>query len=417
MSTSVTAAPTRVTPVPEELLHPPLQTWSRVWRYLLAVLGGLVIGLAVSIQQVMAKSGEAAAVVAAWIALDLVLGAVSVGLLTQRRKRPFLVTMLILSFGSVSASSAGPAALAVVSMATWRRRNWVVASAAVWFVAGLVSVAVFQVRGITPTLDDLRTQAFNQVLGLVIFGLLIVTGFYVRARREIVGSLHERLLTAEREQTLRTEAARDAERTRIAREMHDVLAHRISLVAMHAGALAYRQDLSREQTAETAATIQANAQLALAELRQVLGVLRAGRVVEGVEAPQPTLAELPALLADVRETGSQVELNVLGLRECDLAAIPATMSRTSFRIVQEALTNARKHAPGESVSVLLAGEPGGYLDLEVRNRLGVSVGGGAPAGVGLTGMTERAELAGGALTYGGQPDGSFLVRARLPWSP
>ena len=118
----------------------------------------------------------------------------------------------------------------------------------------------------------------------------------------------------------------------------------------------------------------------------------------------------------MRETGSQVQLDVLGLRECDLAKIPATMSRTSFRIVQEALTNARKHAPGEPVSVRLTGEPGDVLEVEVRNRVGVAVGSRAPAGVGLTGMTERAELAGGALTYGGQPDGSFLVRARLPWS-
>ena len=143
-------------------------------------------------------------------------------------------------------------------------------------------------------------------------------------------------------------------------------------------------------------------------------MLRAGRVPDGVEAPQPTLAELAALLADVREAGSQVQLDVLGLRECDLAKIPATLSRTGFRIVQEALTNARKHAPGQPVSVGLAGEPGGFLELEVRNRVGVSAGQGVP-GVGLTGMTERAELAGGALTYGGQPDGSFLVRARLPW--
>ncbi len=270
---------------------------------------------------------------------------------------------------------------------------------------------------LTSTDDNIYVLLVNQVLSLVIFGLAVVTGFYVRARRELVASLHERVATAEREQALTTEAARDAERTRIAREMHDVLAHRISLVAMHAGALAYREDLTREQTAETAATIQANAQLALAELRQVLGVLRAGRVSDGVEAPQPTLAELPAMLADVREAGSQVQLDVLGLRGADLSAIPVTLSRTSFRIVQEALTNARKHAVGELVSVRLEGEPGGFLELEVRNRVGVSVGAASSAGVGLTGMTERAELSGGALTYGGQPDGSFLVRARLPWNP
>ena len=340
----------------------------------------------------------------------------SVALLPLRRKRPFLVAMVTISLGCFSAASIGAATLAVVSMATWRRRNWVVITAFAWLASGILSLFVYHARGVAPTDDNLYAQALNQALGLVFFGLATVTGFYVRARRELVASLNERLLTAEREQALTTEAARDAERTRIAREMHDVLAHRISLVAMHAGALAYREDLTREQTAETAATIQVNAQLALAELRQVLGVLRAGRPNDGPEAPQPTLAELPALLADVRETGSQVQLDVLGLRECELAKIPATMSRTSFRIVQEALTNARKHAPGEPVSVRLTGEPGDVLEVEVRNRVGVRVGSRAPAGVGLTGMTERAELAGGALTYGGQPDGSFLVRARLPWS-
>jgi signal transduction histidine kinase len=299
-------------------------------------------------------------------------------------------------------------------MATWRRRNWVIVIAIVWLFSGVVSSVISAQRGLPPSGEPWYGLAANQVLGVVLYGLAIITGFYVRARRELVASLNERVRTAEREQALTTEAARDAERTRIAREMHDVLAHRISLVAMHAGALAYREDLTREQTAETAATIQANAQLALAELRQVLGVLRAGRATDGVEAPQPTLAELAALLADAREAGSQVQLDVLGLRGCDLAKIPVTLSRTGFRIVQEALTNARKHAPGEPVSVRLSGEPGGFLELEVRNRAGVSVGGGSP-GVGLTGMTERAELAGGVLTYGGQPDGSFLVRARLPW--
>ena len=111
-----------------------------------------------------------------------------------------------------------------------------------------------------------------------------------------------------------------------------------------------------------------------------------------------------------------MQLDVLGLRECDLAKIPATMSRTSFRIVQEALTNARKHAPGEPCRCGSRVSPGEVLEVACATRWASRSGRRAPAGVGLTGMTERAELAGGALTYGGQPDGSFLVRARLPWS-
>jgi signal transduction histidine kinase len=410
--------PIRVTPVPEELLHPPLQPWSRVWRYLVAVLGGLIVWGATAAGQLTAvHEGHKQDVLAMWLVLDVLLGAVAVAMLPLRRRYPFLVACVTISLGVLSTATAGASTVAVVSMATWRRRNWVIVTAIAWTAGGVASMVVLRVRGVDPAGQNLYAELANQLVGLVFFGLAIVTGFYVRARRELVASLHERLLTAEREQALTTEAARDAERTRIAREMHDVLAHRISLVAMHAGALAYREDLTREQTAETAATIQANAQLALAELRQVLGVLRAGRVTDGVEAPQPTLAELPALLADVREAGSQVQLDVLLLRECDLARIPATMSRTSFRIVQEALTNARKHAPGEPVSVRLSGEPGDVLEVEVRNKVGPAVRSGAAAGVGLTGMTERAELAGGALTYGGQPDGSFLVRARLPWTP
>ncbi|WP_426593635.1 histidine kinase [Cellulomonas sp. McL0617] len=416
MTSSVSAAEARVTPVPEALLHPALQTWSRVWRYLLAVLGGLVPWVAQAVQQLSSKPSAAEQrSIGTWLVADLLVGALAVGLLPLRRKRPFVIALVIISLSAVSTAAVGASILAVVSMATWRRRNWVIVTALVWVASGIASTVLADVRGVVPPGGSWYELVLNQLFSLLIFGLAIVTGFYVRARRELVASLHERVAHAEREQVLTTEAARDAERTRIAREMHDVLAHRISLVAMHAGALAYREDLDREQTRETAATIQANAQLALSELRQVLGVLRAGRASDGVEAPQPTLAELPALLADAREAGSSVELDVLGMRECDLAKIPVTLSRTSFRIVQEALTNARKHAVGASVAVRLAGEPGGFLELEVRNRMGVAVGAVSSAGVGLTGMTERAELAGGALTYGGQPDGSFLVRARLPW--
>ena len=104
----------------------------------------------------------------------------------------------------------------------------------------------------------------------------MATGYYIGARRELLAFWRERAETAEREHALAAERARAAERTRIAREMHDVLAHRISLVALHAGALTYRSDLDREETAAAAAVIQDNAHLALGELRQVLGVLRAG---------------------------------------------------------------------------------------------------------------------------------------------
>jgi signal transduction histidine kinase len=237
-------------------------------------------------------------------------------------------------------------------------------------------------------------------------------------RRTLVAVLHERVRTVEREQTLTAQLARDAERTRIARDMHDVLAHRISLMALHAGALTYREDLSRAQTAETAVVIQANAQLALTELRQVLGVLRAGAAETGDGRP-PTLAELPALLADVREAGADVRLDTSGLPGgpgTGLPALPEALSTTSLRIVQEALTNAGRHAPGQQVVVRLGGSPGTHLDIEVRNPLGVQAGepGRAP-GLGLVGLTERADQLGGSLQHGVGSDDCFVVRARLPW--
>jgi signal transduction histidine kinase len=250
----------------------------------------------------------------------------------------------------------------------------------------------------------------------------VATGFYIGARRELIANLHERAETAEREQALKAETAREAERTRIAREMHDVLAHRISLVAMHAGALAYRTDLGREETAEAAGVIRDNAHLALTELRQVLGVLRpeaAGADGGHAEPPQPTLAQLGALAAESADAGNAVRVDTTGLPGGDgsaLADLPVTSSRTAYRIVQESLTNARKHAAGAAVDVRLAGGPGGLLTLEVHNSRPVRAGTTVPgAGMGLTGLTERAELVGGVLEHGFEKDGSFAVRAWLPW--
>jgi signal transduction histidine kinase len=313
---------------------------------------------------------------------------------------------------AVSVASLGPAALAVVSMSTWRRRGWVNTAGCV-FLVGWVSSELWYRPRFAPAEDGRYVAAGSVLLGLMFLAAAVATGHYVGTRRELLAALHERALTAEREQVLTADVAREAERTRIAREMHDVLAHRISLMALHAGALTYRDDLSRAQTTETAGIIRTNAQLALSELRQVLGFLRDG------ERPPPTLAELPALLADVREAGSDVELDTSGLpggSALRLPALPEALSRASFRIVQECLTNAGKHAPGEPIGVRLHGAPGADLQVEVRNPVGAGVDG-EPCrpGLGLVGLAERADQLGGSLEHGKAPGGFFVVRARLPW--
>jgi len=396
-------------------LHPALSLWPRVGRYAFAIGVGALLGVGNAVERLDGPLPESQQdTVYAVLALDLVLGVVSLALLWLRRRHPLGVACVIVALLSVSAASFGAALVAIVSMGTWRRRPWALLTGGV-FLTGLLLVIALDLPTRTP--DEAPWQVIaSLVLAPVVYGAAAVTGFYIGARRELAANRHEQARAAEREQALVADTVREAERTRIAREMHDVLAHRISLVALHAGALVYRDDLTREQTAATAATIQANAQLALTELRQVLGVLRPGDGAHDVEAPQPTLAELPALLADSREAGTEVTLDTSQLVGT-LDMVPTTLSRNAFRIVQEALTNARKHAPGAPVRVVLAGAPGEPLELEVLNPIGVRAGIELPsAGVGLTGLTERAVLAGGTLAHGARADGSFVVGARLPWA-
>ncbi len=171
-------------------------------------------------------------------------------------------------------------------------------------------------------------------------GVAIGWGLFVRARRELVRSLRELADRAGDE-------ARAAERRRIAREMHDVLAHRLSLLSVHAGALEFRPDAPAEEVAEAAGVIRENARAALDELRGVIGVLREDGGESLTEPPQPTLADLAALVEESRAAGMRVTASI----ELGDAAPPAAVGRTAYRIVQEGLTNARKHAPGAAVTL------------------------------------------------------------------
>ncbi|GIH97007.1 sensor histidine kinase [Planobispora siamensis] len=245
------------------------------------------------------------------------------------------------------------------------------------------------------------------------YGALLGWGALARSRRALLGSLRERAHRAEAEQGRRVAEARMAERRRLAREMHDVLAHRLSLVATHAGALEYRPDSSPDRIAAAAGVVRAGVHQALEELRQVIVLLREQDDELDELAPRPGLADLPGLIADAQQAGQPVRL-----REeiADIAALPPAASRTAYRVVQEGLTNARKHAPGQPVDVLLRGAPGTPLLIDIRNPL-------PPAettpiapgsGLGLVGLTERVRLAGGQLDHHGT-EAEFRLQARLPW--
>ena len=245
----------------------------------------------------------------------------------------------------------------------------------------------------------------NAGVCLLLTGVVLGWGLFVRARRELVRSLRAQADRA-------ADEARAAERRRIAREMHDVLAHRLSLLSVHAGALEFHPDAPAEEVAEAAGVIRESAKTALEELRGVIGVLREDGGESLTQPPQPTLADLAALVEESRAAGMRITARI----ELGDAAPPAAVGRTAYRIVQEGLTNARKHAPGAAVTLTVRA-PDGDLQVEVRSLAPVAVAAAAPlpgAGTGLIGLAERVSLAGGELEHGVDPDGAFVLRARLP---
>jgi signal transduction histidine kinase len=200
------------------------------------------------------------------------------------------------------------------------------------------------------------------------------------------------------------------ERTRIARELHDVVAHHLSLIAVRAETAPYRLTGLPEPARAEFGSLSEVAREALAEMRRLLGVLRHDQPAE--LAPQPELADLPLLVGTARQAGLSVELSV----PPELDQVPSGVGVCAYRIVQESLSNASQHAPGAAVTVSVDHDSGAVL-LRVANGPGGSVG---PSGIdhgpghGLTGMRERVALLGGSLSAGPSPDGGFVVSAVLP---
>lgn len=400
------------------------RVWGETWR-ILAALGIGFVGLAFVAWE--SDTGQRT-ISDAQAALDLLVGVLGLPLLLLRRRAPLTVALVLSVASTVSILVAGAQMLAIVSLSTHRR----------WWKIGVAVVVAVAAAASYETLHPLVNPGpYDGVVNLVAsafgFALLVWIGAYIGLRREHLASLRERAETAEREQASRVAQARTAERTRIAREMHDVLAHRISLVAMHAGALAYRTDLPPEKVAETAGVVRDNAHAALTELREVLGVLRDPQAGDGApvmpEPPQPSLADLAELFVEARANGADVRVEGLeGLAE-RTAGLGEAVSRHAYRIVQEGLTNARKHAPWAPVAVSVAGAPGEGLTIVVRNPVR-SVGTmleapvPPPSGLGLVGLTERVELVGGRLSYGTTADrasrdgrgAAFVLEAWLPWA-
>ncbi|MFE0418538.1 sensor histidine kinase [Streptomyces tendae] len=238
------------------------------------------------------------------------------------------------------------------------------------------------------------------------FALLLVCLWHIRqtARKEVTA---QQTVTAH-ERSRRTLLE---ERTTIARELHDVVAHHMSVVAIQAEAAPYRVENPPEELERAFATIRENAVAALTELRRVLGVVRA-EDYEAPDAPQPTLADLDALLANVRDAGLTVDKAVTGaVRE-----LPPGVELSAYRIVQEALSNSLRHAPGATARVEVSYVLGG-LGLRVVNTAvppNTLVKPSPGAGHGITGMRERVSMLNGEMTAGPTDDGGYEVAVFLP---
>jgi signal transduction histidine kinase len=376
------------------------------WVALSAAIGALLLVLnsGTSGHEVLPGPHELA------VGVDAGLGAAASASLWLRRRWPAGIALAILPLFVVSLSAGGAGLLALLNVGIRRQARVAVA------VAGL-----YQVAFIGYYLLWYRRYPFwiAWPWALTEFAALVAWGMYIRARRQLVASLRDRAEQAEAAQQLLARQARQAERARIAGEMHDVLGHRVSLMALHAGGLQVRPDLPPEQVRETAGLIWSAAREALEELRGIIGVLRDG---EGAQAgvpstPQPSLRDIVPLVEESRRAGMNVKLD-MKIEEPDTA--PGALGRDTYRIVREALTNVSKHACGTAVTVSVSGQAGSGLLVTVRNRLaaGQSAAAQLPgAGLGLVGLAERVSLAGGTFTHGPSPDGDFVVNAALRWQP
>jgi len=343
--------------------------------------------------------------------LNLVVGAVACAAVWLRRRWPVALALVLIVLSVWFVPVSGASSIALFTVAVHRKTATVVPLTVLCLLTPLLQFKLYPLEPNTPTVYWMAVGAAGMLSVLA-----VAWGMAVRARRQLVVSLAERARRAETEQELRVGQARLRERERIAREMHDVLAHRLSLLSMHAGALEFRPDAPAEEIGNAAGVIRASAHQSLVDLQEVIHMLRDSAPEE--ERQRLTMADLQALVEETRDVGTEVEFDD---QATDLEDVPAILGRNTYRIVQEGLTNARKHAPDSVVHLSVRGTPGDGVTIEIRNALQApgTRSAGAPvlpgSGAGLAGIGERAALAGGRLEQGRTMGGEFRLWAWLPW--
>ena len=348
--------------------------------------------------------------------------------LAVRRRAPITVMYILAAFTLAVTLLIDPAgALTPASTGNvWAPVSTIVAAYGIFYArnrrAALIAVGILTVivaRPWQPSVEVITIGVLRTAVGPLL-------GLYFAARQRLVHALRERAERAEREQHLLAEQARAEERARLAGEMHDVVTHRVSLMVLQAGAL--RMTAKDEATRQAAEELRAAGCQALDELRDLVGILRAAP--DGDEAP--SAADFAALVAESTAVGTPVQLTEDG----DRALASPVVSRIAYRVVREALTNVRKHAPGAAVTVRVGYDPA-QLRLSVRNGPPPSRNGnladpvladpvladtvladpalaGTGSGLGLANLRQRIELVHGTLRAGPEPDGGFCVEVVLP---
>jgi signal transduction histidine kinase len=323
--------------------------------------------------------------------------------LAWRRRWPIPVGVLVLScwiFMNLALGDIEPLQVPLIAtlFATYAMGAYTAGRAAIvapfLVFAGMVGLVV--------TFED---SVFTDYVFPTAFGMIAwLTGRGLRTRTRLTEELHEAAVRAQEAREHEAAQAAADERRRIAREMHDVVAHSVSVMVVQAGGARRILERDPERAVEAAARIEEVGRAALAEMRRLLGVMHHG----DERAPQPTMRELEALVERSRAAGLPVALTVEG----EPRSLPAGKDLAAYRVVQEALTNAIKHAGAAPTSVTVRWEPE-RLELEIIDRGAVARNGG-PGGHGLIGMEERMRLYDGELRAGPRSGGGFEVVARMP---
>lgn len=354
-----------------------------------------------------------------WSVLGFFTGITAAVMLCWRHRWPELVLGIALVPPLMFRSDALAALIALAALAAHRRDRLLWTGSVLTYLATAWALFGDANRHADVTIaGQIVGKEFSavQVMGTLTVAVVMTA---VPLTLGVVRGMQDTLAIREaKEEELRAEMTRRAERTRIAREMHDVLGHRLSLLSLQAGALEVSQGPA---TSEAAKTVRTTARQSLDDLRQVIGVLRDGQGFgengdgpHHPEPPQPALTDIPELVANARGSGLPVNVTILLDGAGDA---PALLGTTAYRIVQESLTNILKHAPGVAAEVSVRGGPGSGLTVEVVNPLPATTTAAKPpgSGTGLTGIGERVTLIGGQVSTGPTEERTFAVRAWLPW--